>query len=337
MNYDTLVLRLVDPVLKDCLLKAEDPPKRDPHSLKVTSAYSGCQPVRLLNNKGKPFYEANIRHRGPGFELYAANGYVYLKIGLPRLFTKGANNLVSLTKKQARQVFTDLQQELDRLGLVVDLEKAEVKRLDIFSNAATRHRYQDFIPLLDLLHLPRREKMIYTDGYYLLNTQRTDVFYDKGSQSSKDNLPANLIRAEFRFMTRKAVLSVGIRTAGDLFTKWDQLREWYISHLKKVLRYDEDMPGVLNLDDLDTLLGGKKQVQNALFAQAVLKRAGTIEELRKVLRERRVNKDKARRFVDAVIDGLQFSINQEVVSINDLRRELYNELLRGLGEEEEEE
>ncbi len=282
----------------------------------------------------------------PSSKLYyvrGSRGFIYVQLHLPKWKSRGGWNVWPATKDEAWQIFQELQGRLKSIGIVTDIFKAAVVRLDIFSNGVTEYSYQDFKPLLDTLDIPRRRRVIYPDSIRFESGRRVDIIYDKREQQSASGysaelLPPNLIRWEYRLLQKDAVSSTtGVDILEDLFTEWEAIEELYIRNLKAALRYDEVSPGQIMLSkDIAFLVKNRHQVSRALYSKRVLEETGDIGSLRTILKQNGTTRLQAYRLVQTVLDGLQYPIPSDSVSINALKMELYNKLVQGLGEVPEE-
>lgn len=278
--------------------------------------------------------ENNLYYVKPG-----RNGHLYVQLSLPTWKSRGGGNVWPVTKDEARQIFQELQACLNSSGIGTDIFRAVVVRLDIFSNAMTDHSYSDFKPLLDSLVIPRRTRVVYPESVRFENGSRVDIIYDKQAQQASngynvEQLPPNLIRWEFRLMVQDAVRAVtGVTTLEDLLTRWDALQELYVANLKAALRYDEDMAGQVALaEDIAYLVQNRAQVSRALYSHFVVEQTGSIDGIKAILRDTGATRQQIYRETMALLEGLAYPIPSERVSLNDLRAELYQKLIQGLGQ-----
>ena len=325
--YDTLHLRLHDPRVMEQALNTV---------VIVAGANHTAGAVLLHDMNGRPVYATRIRYNGGHIQLTSANGYCYLNVSLPRVKSYGGSNLIPVTKAEFSVMIQRLQDKLYEIGIVTSLREARVCRFDLFANAATRYTFQDFRPLFDTLYIARRSRVVYAGSYTFRNTQREDQIYDKRAQMEDTGVdttivPAQCLRFETRLLLSASVRTLGVHTVADLERRWDLIEAWFIDHIKTVLRYSDNLPQTVELGDVAAIVDHPHQAKQALFARAVLAQTGGVDELRHMLKQRRCHRKKIQRFVDKVVDGLQFPLANDRVSINDLKRELCTRLLESLG------
>jgi hypothetical protein len=281
---------------------------------------------------GNVGYATRIRHNGRHFYLYSAYGNLYVNFSLARI-ASGSNNLKVVNQEEAWQTLLRLEHDLEQIGVITDISRALITRLDLFSDAATVRGYAGFMPLFDILRIPRRKRLTFPGYLAFKNGQRVDVFYDKVAQlRSKgvdtSDLPPNLIRFESRLMSAKAVRSIGVRTVAGWMRQWSRVQTWFRDRIGTVLRISEDTPEVITPQS--DILDSPRQAKQALYARMVLESVGNVEELETILRKKGYDSRKARNFVETVIKGLLFPLSNEQTSINELKQELYTKLIERL-------
>lgn len=300
------------------------------HSMNIRTGSSGGMAVHY--DDGNVGYATRIRHNGGHFYLYSTYGNLYVNFSLARI-ASGRNNLKAVNQEEAWQALLRLEYDLERIGLITDISRAVITRLDLFSDAATARGYADFKPLFDILRIPRRKRLIFPGYLAFKNGQRTDVFYDKIAQltskgADTSDLPPNLIRFESRLKSAKAVRSTGVRTVAGWMRQWGRVQTWFRDRIGTVLRISEgSLEAITPRSDI---LDSPRQAKQALYARMVLESVGNVEELETILRKKGHDSRKARNFVETVIKGLLFPLSNEQTSINELKQELYTKLIERL-------
>lgn len=302
------------------------------HNMHIRAGSSGG--IAVHYDDGNVGYATRVRHNGGHFYLYSAYGNLYVNFSLARI-ASGRNNLKVVNQEEAWQALLRLEYDLEQIGVITDISRALITRLDLFSDATTVHGYADFKPLFDILRIPRRKRLTFPGYLAFKNGQRVDVFYNKVAQMRSkgvdtSDLPPNLVRFESRLMSAKAVRSLGVRTVAGWMRQWGRVQTWFRDRIGTVLRISENTPEVINLQSA-TILDTPKQVKQALYARTVLESVGNVEELETLLKLKGHDSRQARNFVETVIKGLLFPLSTEQVSINELKQELYNKLIEGLG------
>ena len=318
---DTLHLRLAIPRPIDA--PAAEAPQPDTPPASTVSVQTPVTP--------------NGRAQNPLYYLRPKHGYLFVDLSLPNWKSRGGGNVWPVTKAEARGIFLELQSILADRGIVTDIFKAVVIRLDIFANAATDYTYSTFKPLLDSLVIPRRTRVVYSNSVRFENKRQVDLVYDKREQQaskgfSVEQLPPNLIRWEYRLMVQDAVRSVtGITTLEDLFTNWEALQRLYIANLRAALRYDEDMAGqVVVAQNIADMVKNRAQVSRALYSQLVVEQVGSVDGIKAILRDAGATRQQIYRETMNLLQGLAYPIPNERISLTALRTELYQKLIQGL-------
>jgi hypothetical protein len=325
---DSIILRLDNP--QSAPAGTADNPQPTPHSrpVRTASVRQPATPSVRGQSEDKLYYVKLGR-----------NGQTYVQLSLPKWKSRGGGNVWPVTKAEAREIFLELQSSLASIGIVTDIFKAVVTRLDLFANAATDYSYSTFKPLLDSLVIPRRTRAVYPNSVRFENKRQVDIVYDKREQQaskgfSVEQLPPNLIRWEYRLMVQDAVRAVtGATTLEDLFTRWETLHEVYKANLRSALRYDDDMAGqVVLAQDIAYIVKNRPQVARALYSKLVVEQTGSVDGIKAILRDAGATRQQIYRETMTVLEGLAYPIPSERVSLNALRVELYQKLMQGLGQ-----
>lgn len=175
-----------------------------------------------------------------GFKMEGAGYYINRTDGSPNNCTWEVNRhglffqLNPSTLLHKFNLTTDLEpawgairNDMDLLGIELDLEGASVNRLDLTKQAVMKAPAASFHPAFSALEGKRMKSTRHPDGYTFGNRQKEVVFYDKSLQLAtvKDvhDAPPNLLRCEGRWKKRKVIghetNGVGVGSFADLLAR----------------------------------------------------------------------------------------------------------------------
>jgi len=271
----------------------------------------------------------------PGCRIVISRGRCYLNTNIPRLKSGGQSNLMPASKEEFKVILDGLDARLAQAGLRVHVGSLPIVRLDLFANAVLPRPLHDYKVMFDTLNVPRRISVRYPNSYYFSNASRVDIIYGKDAQIKEiaDTavlLPGNVVRMETRYKNAKVVHALGIRTADDLLEQYERVQNAFIAHMDNVLSIGRGLPSAIDLDDLDQLLNSRSLVEKALYAKAVLAKFGTLDNLRITLRQTGKTRNQINRAIKTVKDGLRQPLKTEKVNVSDLKKELFEGLVKGL-------
>lgn len=184
-------------------------------------------------------YNLTIQPMGSGVELF-------LQTSLPK--TIKDDNYSPLTDSETRQAVDAIASDLRSRGIVVNLDKCGLSRVDLFKNVCGENDFLSYSPLFELLQSKRQHKRDYGTTFTWSNTQREICAYDKLTEMrsrgmATGGLPTNTIRFEYRLKnSRVCGRELGVSTVKDLVNNLDTLPVKYRDALSKSifsLRVDE--------------------------------------------------------------------------------------------------
>jgi hypothetical protein len=188
-----------------------------------------------------------------------------VKTTLSKLYGLGDNNFYPLGVEAVNvSIYERLPRLLEGIGIVCDLEKAKVWRLDLFKNVSLSHHYQAYKRVLSSLHLKRTENRQYPDGYLVGNTLKQIIFYNKVKELKKKLGSVylmklglndeNVMRGEVRFLKHRENKKHGIVYLNEIPDKWDLLREVYRNYMREIFKYSFKEGGSMTEEVLEALI-----------------------------------------------------------------------------------
>jgi hypothetical protein len=248
-----------------------------------------------------------------------------VKTTLSKLYGLGDNNFYPLGVNEMEISINErLPKMLNEIGIVCDLDKAKIWRLDLFKNASLSHNYQAYKRVLSTLHLKRTENRQYPDGYLVGNTLRQVIFYNKVKELKKKlgsfyvrHLglnDENVMRGEIRFLKHRENKRHGIVYLKEIPDKWDLLKEIYRGYMREIFKYsfkggesmsEEALEILVNNAMASLIMEGKYALQYyGLYPYSFVNRGDLLNALRVHFSRAQVyrilrNIDKARRAFEA--------------------------------------
>jgi hypothetical protein len=175
------------------------------------------------------------------------NTYLIVHTSLPRIKDGGSNCNV-LSRDGAIAAVSQLESELANKGIMLDIKKASLSRVDVARDVILEHPLPCYLPIFRMMRMRRGAPREYgEDGNYLLKDKGTTQFsiYDKRKeQLSKgyviDNIPEHLTRIEMRMFKNKNIKAkLGIERVEQLLSHYDNLDVISSHKIGKVMfRYD---------------------------------------------------------------------------------------------------
>ncbi len=159
-------------------------------------------------------------------------------------FSAGAyaeSNLEPLDLERTLHVARVTREELLSLGAEVDLEHAQITRLDVARNVALSRPISCYSPVFGALGTRKRvNKAEYGGTGFLVGNKTWEIgFYDKGAEMlekkhAPEECPVNTLRPELRLKKARAIRdAIGADRLADLPSVWDNLREAYSNGLER--------------------------------------------------------------------------------------------------------
>jgi hypothetical protein len=207
-----------------------------------------------------------------------------VKTNLAKLYGLGENNFYPLGANSFETAIDTLERALDDIGIIADLDKAEIWRLDIFKNVETSKPYGVYKDVLQSLNLKRTSSRQYPDGYLMRNGLREVMFYNK-VRELKEKLglgyvrqlgleSENVVRGELRLLKHKEVKKYGIEYLKDIPNEWEDLKKIYKKYMSEVFRYEFQGGGEsLRVEDLRALISNA-MISLILHGKSALKYYG---------------------------------------------------------------
>lgn len=130
--------------------------------------------------------------------------------------------------EELRSVVDKVALILKKVGLAVDINDAEIIRLDLFRNIALRPSTKEFLQFQEFLIPCRKSKHIYSSGYGSQHRNRGECFsfYCKSLERHKagydvTRLPDNLLRVEWQLRQKRLMRKIpNVETLRDLLNGW---------------------------------------------------------------------------------------------------------------------
>ena len=176
----------------------------------------------------------------------------------------GVNNFYPLGANSFKAVIDTLERVFDSIGVIADLDKAEIWRLDLFKNVETSKPYGVYKDVLSNLNLKRTHSRQYPEGYLMKNGLRELMFYNKIKELTEKLGFAyvrqlgfnseNIVRGELRFLKHKEVKRQGIEFLKEIPDKWKDLKEIYSGYMSEVFRFEFQGGEDLKVETLKVLI-----------------------------------------------------------------------------------
>jgi len=188
-----------------------------------------------------------------------------IKTNLSKLYGLGDNNFYPLgVGAMSIAINETLPRLLDNIGIICDLDKAKVWRLDLFKNVSLSKPYGVYKDILQTLNLKRTNTRQYPEGYLIGNTLREVMFYNK-IRELKEKMgfsyvrqlgfnDERIMRGEIRFLKHRENKRNGIEYLKEIPDKWNSLKEVYSNYMREIFKYDFKGGGELDIDTLKTLI-----------------------------------------------------------------------------------
>jgi hypothetical protein len=154
----------------------------------------------------------------------------------------GQHNLLPTDAEGLKGVLEGLQVALAELGIMVDVMRGTVSRLDLFRNVRLSQPFSEYIPILQLFSPPYlKYRNVYETGVTLGSKRCQWGIYNKREEMEgrrlRSEVPSeNILRCELRLRNAQAVKDyLQIETAGDLLSSYDRLEPFYNEMVNKRL------------------------------------------------------------------------------------------------------
>lgn len=210
---------------------------------------------RIENNIQPDIWDPNY------FEEELIKG-IFVQTSLPRLLNE--NNFKQLTKDQEFKAIKKLQEELAMHGIIVDVEKAKLSRVDTFTNIKTDLPFYSYSPIFNLMECSRLQQIAWSaESFLWRNKEQQIIVYDKIKEllfKHRDFKPGrvkNIMRIENRLLKkRKVTKALKFLTVGELLDNYQGVKDFHRKEVhKKLFKY--------SFTDIKTL--SENKIENQLI------------------------------------------------------------------------
>jgi hypothetical protein len=187
-----------------------------------------------------------------------------VKTNLSKLYGLGENNFYPLGANSFKTALDTLERAFDSIGIIADLDKAEIWRLDLFKNVETSKPYGVYKDVLGSLNLKRTHSRQYPDSYLIGNGLRELMFYNKVKELEEKLGFAyvrqlgfnseNIARGELRFLKHREVKRQGLEYLKEIPDKWNLLKGTYKTYMSEVFKYEFQGGEDLRVETLQALI-----------------------------------------------------------------------------------
>lgn len=192
----------------------------------------------------------------------------FIQLSMPKA-GKG-DNFYPLSSAETKETYNELQKDLTRRGIGIDLGQCKLSRVDTFKNIAGSEMFYSYAPLFSLLHAKRQNLRDYGTTFTWSNTRREVCVYDKLTEMQNkgltvSHLPANSMRFEYRL--KNANVCETEYTFNDfksLVNNLDSVKQAYEEAMQKYLF-------CLDVDQVE-LLSGQELERNMTMYKNVMGR-----------------------------------------------------------------
>lgn len=221
--------------------------------------------IRLTNGTRLFGKKAYLNRENYNFEILRGIGGVnaFVHFSIPKIVS-GSDNSRLVDKDCTITAIGKVEQELRENGIMTNLHKAKISRLDICRNIVTEAPYREYDNVLNNLQMKRAAKKDLgrnVDTHLWKNSLQEICIYDKWKEmeQKKQNLKGiepRTVRCEIRLMrTRKVMDETDFMDAGDLLYRYDEIYGYYCNKLKKnIFKYSVSEFEVLLKEEVKTRL-----------------------------------------------------------------------------------
>ena len=217
----------------------------------------------ILDNETGEFFESYF-YNDEILNLSIDYKGLSVKTNLSKLYGLGENNFYPLGANSFKTAVDTLERAFDNIGVIADLDKAEIWRLDIFKNVETSKPYGVYKDVLSSLNLKRTHSRQYPEGYLMKNGLRELMFYNKIKELTEKLGFAyvrqlgfeneNIARGELRLLKHREVKRQGIEYLKEIPDKWTSLKEVYKTYMSEVFRFEFQGGEDLKVETLKALI-----------------------------------------------------------------------------------
>jgi hypothetical protein len=271
------------------------------------------------------------------------SGYLMISVNVPQILALNVTSVQPATKDNFWAVLEFLEDWCKAYaGLEINILETELSRIDLFVNADSKYSFAEYGPLFELINFSRQINMRYSTSFYGFNAYRGTCIYDRGEKTltvDHEATPSegNLIRWEIRLKNARSIQrTLRIKTVYELMEHWDDLKPFYVNQIRKALRFDEELEQDSPVTDIKAEIAQLQREPNdmkafygwlmAHGARSTRERWPSIPDIKVVLKEMGYEGWQVRRLMVRYKDALTVRLAGDVVSINDLRNELFTKL-----------
>jgi len=175
-------------------------------------------------------------------------------------------NIEQLTRADFATFYGNFESMLANVGVHADWPKAQVTRLDVGLNLATKHPEADYIKVLRKLPIRRTLKRIFHGDESILFRNKSSQFalYDKRAEAYKELKPRErarispLLRLERRALLPRVVRrQFGVKSLADLQNEFTDICERGLAELRSLFSFDISEPALFDTEAqiIDTFKG----------------------------------------------------------------------------------
>ncbi len=141
------------------------------------------------------------------------------------------HNLLTVKKNHLIEALRRLEKALVNQGVCFDVYGSQLSRLDLRKNIYLDYPYEEYEPLLKVLHAKKMKKFKHLNSYYFDNSLCQINIYDKSLQLAqvKYNFTStNIMRIEYRMKKKqKTVRELKYQTVQSMIDNMDNLETFY--------------------------------------------------------------------------------------------------------------
>lgn len=175
---------------------------------------------------------------------------IFIQTSLPRLLSE--TNLKTLSFDEQQTALKVLESELKTYGIKTNIFKANLSRVDTFTNLNTDLPFYNYANVFSILELSRMKSVGYGDESFLWkNGNQQLMIYDKILEMKskkpefKFHSTKNIMRLENRLLKKRSVnpfiYSTELKTVNDLYKNYDEVKFFHRSNIgNKIFKYSSN-------------------------------------------------------------------------------------------------
>jgi len=283
-------------------------------------------------NADKIFFDVKRRGKEPHTSVH---------FSAPRIV--GKNNFFPADRNEVEKAIETVERRLcDEAGVITDLSKAKLSRVDMTKNAILVHPVTEYSNVYQLIGGSRmKNRTDYPSGFLLDNTAREVCFYDKRLEMEHkkeeiSSVPFNTLRCEVRALGNRSIKSmIGLETVSDMLTNFERVPLAYESVMSDVFKYTARDLKEKVMTEYERIMYGIKercgsrwmsQAISSIGAEALYRSLGREEGLRAMFYRMGFNKNEVYRYVKVITSRRNDVVSQGSLFGEHTIGELYNEV-----------